>query len=212
MKADWINETLITPDFASQNSTHRSYATRREMNQQVSSPFIKELSCKAVGNADETAPSDLQYTSALIATVSESAGSLKKLFLLQNPAPGFLLTVRLVAGMAVVLSIAGLLIMGRQPVAVGLFTPPWDKVAHLVVFAMIGAAAGIASGARGRARISWCVLIAIVVGAIDEIHQHYLPGRAASWSDLLADGLGGLVGGMTLQIAFTTLPGWFRRR
>lgn len=180
------------------------------MNQPTCDPFIKRLFCEAIGNADKTEPPDLQYTSA--STASDSPGTSKKLLLPQNPAPGFLLTARLLAGMTVISSVACLLIMGRQPVAVGLFTSPWDKLAHLVVFAVIGAAAGIASGTKGRVRMTWCIVIAIVVGAIDEIHQQYLPGRAASWSDLFADGLGGFVGGATLQIELTALPRWFRRR
>lgn len=111
-----------------------------------------------------------------------------------------------------VLSIACLLILGRQPVAVGLFMPPWDKLAHLVVFAVIGAAAGIASGAKGGARLSWCILVALTVGTIDEMHQHYLPGRSASWADLLADGMGGFIGGAMLHAASAAVNRQFKRR
>jgi VanZ family protein len=76
-------------------------------------------------------------------------------------------------------TVAGPLIMGRQPVSVGLFTPPWEKLGHLVMFAAIGGTAGIASGATGTAPIAWRVRVAIGVGAIDELHQRYFPGRWA---------------------------------
>lgn len=102
--------------------------------------------------------------------------------------------IRWVAAMAVVLIGAGLYALGAQPFAVGLFPAPWDKLAHVATFALIGAATGLASGARGWRMLLYCVAGATLTGAMDELHQAYLPGRTASWADLGADAMGGLVG------------------
>ena len=58
---------------------------------------------------------------------------------------------RLLCASSVLLMVAGLFVDGAQPVAVGLLTAPWDKLAHATVFA---------------------------VGVADELHQATLPGRA----------------------------------
>jgi VanZ family protein len=111
-------------------------------------------------------------------------------------------TLRILAGIAVMLAATALYILGAQPVAVGLFPSPWDKLAHLLVFGMVGAAAGVASGARGWRLTLWCVAGAVAVGAMDEVHQAFLPGRAASWSDLAADAAGGFLGAAALEAIY----------
>jgi uncharacterized protein YfiM (DUF2279 family) len=92
----------------------------------------------------------------------------------------------------------GLFIGGAQPVAVGLIPVPWDKLAHAVVFAALAAAMGYASGLRG-----WSMLLvgfgyALGIGALDEWHQMYLPGRSAGLDDLAADAVGAGLGVATL--------------
>jgi VanZ family protein len=112
-----------------------------------------------------------------------------------------LLAMRMVAAIAFLAAGAGLFVLGARPMAVGLFDPPWDKLAHIATFALIGCAAGIASGIQGWFRVACCVAGAIAVGAADELHQVYLPGRSASWADLLADAVGGLTGAALLHFA-----------
>lgn len=100
--------------------------------------------------------------------------------------------------------VAGLFIGGAQPAAVGLFTEPWDKVAHATVFAALAVMLNIAlQGAHllhGKQsisrRIAWvlALLVASVVGVADELHQANLPGRVAGWDDWLADTAGAGVG------------------
>lgn len=90
----------------------------------------------------------------------------------------------------------GLFVGGAQPVAVGLFPAPWDKVAHGSLFAVLAAALGQASGLRGWRMLVLAVAGALVVGILDEWHQVFLPGRKAGWDDLLADVVGGLLGGL----------------
>lgn len=111
-------------------------------------------------------------------------------------------TVRITAALMVVASAAVLYVGGAQPVAVGLFPAPWDKLAHLLTFAVIGGAAGLAGGMRGWRMALCCLAGALLVGGMDEIHQMFLPGRSASWSDLAADAAGGLLGAAALAVLY----------
>ncbi|SFU95635.1 VanZ like family protein [Polaromonas sp. YR568] len=111
-------------------------------------------------------------------------------------------TVRILAALTVALSAAVLYVGGAQPVAVGLFPAPWDKLAHLHTFAVIGMAAGLAGGMRGWRMALCCVAGALLVGGMDELHQMYLPGRSASWADLAADLAGGLLGAAVLAVFY----------
>ena len=93
----------------------------------------------------------------------------------------------------------GLFYGGAQPVAVGLIPAPWDKLAHVAVFAVLAGAIGFASGLRG-ARMWWLAFaVALAVGAADEWHQLSLPGRGPGWGDLLADAVGAAVGATALR-------------
>lgn len=104
------------------------------------------------------------------------------------------------SALAAVVLVAGLFIGGAQPAAVGLFAPPWDKVAHAMVFGLLAVLLTVAlRGAHllhGRKAIGMplalvlaALLTAVVAGA-DEIHQLWLPGRMAGWDDWLADATG----------------------
>ena len=93
----------------------------------------------------------------------------------------------------------GLFYGGAQPVAVGLIPAPWDKLAHVAVFAVLAGAIGFASGLRG-ARMWWLAFaVALAVGAADEWHQLSLPGRGPGWGDLLADAVGAALGATALR-------------
>lgn len=124
----------------------------------------------------------------------------------------FQYTVRILAALTVALSAAVLYVGGAQPVAVGLFPAPWDKLAHLLTFAVVGMAAGLAGGMRGWRMVLCCVAGALLVGGVDEIHQMFLPGRSASWSDLAADAAGGLLGAALLAALDRIANGRFTRR
>jgi len=107
-------------------------------------------------------------------------------------------SIRIAATLALAMSAAVLYVGGAQPVAVGLFPAPWDKLAHLLTFAVVGMAAGLAGGMRGWRMVMCCVAGALLVGGMDELHQMFLPGRSASWADLAADAAGGLLGAAVL--------------
>lgn len=92
----------------------------------------------------------------------------------------------------------GLFVLGAQPFAAGLVPPPWDKLAHASVFAVLAAAIGAGSNLRGWRMIALAVAGAVLVGGLDEWHQVYLPGRQAGLDDLAADAIGGLLGASLL--------------
>ncbi len=104
---------------------------------------------------------------------------------------------RLLSMLAAPFLIAGLLIGGELPVAVGLFASPWDKVAHGAVFGLLGVLLAVAlngaylpkqsSAVSPRQALLVAALLVAVVAGVDELCQLRLPGRVASWSDWLAD-------------------------
>lgn len=109
--------------------------------------------------------------------------------------------IRAFAILAVILTGAGLHVLGAQAFAVGLVHSPWDKFAHMMTFAFLGGAIGLASGTRGWRQAFFCIGGALLMGVMDEWHQAYLPGRVASWGDLFADIAGGV-------LAATLLAAW----
>jgi hypothetical protein len=74
---------------------------------------------------------------------------------------------------------------GSDPAAAALIpAPPWDKLAHFVVFSAITAL--LWYGTAGRVPLA--VITAIVgVGALDELHQGGIPGRVADAADFVVD-------------------------
>ena len=74
---------------------------------------------------------------------------------------------------------------GSDPAAAALIpAPPWDKLAHLAVYATITGLACV--GTAGR--MPFALIAAIVaVGALDELHQGSIPGRVADAADFLMD-------------------------
>jgi N-acetylglucosaminyldiphosphoundecaprenol N-acetyl-beta-D-mannosaminyltransferase len=116
-------------------------------------------------------------------------------------------SLRWLAAATVVAVSAGLFVGGAQPVAVGLFRPPWDLLVHAGVFSVIGMMSGLASGTRGWRLLMFCLLGAVTVGAMDELHQLRLPGRSADWDDLVADAMGGLLGVFLLGVAYRWVDG-----
>ena len=72
-----------------------------------------------------------------------------------------------------------------------------DKAAHLGFYLVMGVFCGLwrkASGVpTGRAVLQALLFIA-VAGAVDEVHQHWIPGRSMDLADWAADLLGGGTG------------------
>jgi len=75
----------------------------------------------------------------------------------------------------------------------------WDKLQHLAAFAVLAATTGLwITPAFWRRRpalsLSLVVIITAAYGAIDELHQYFVPGRFSSAWDWLADTLGAFLG------------------
>lgn len=68
-----------------------------------------------------------------------------------------------------------------------------DKLSHFWAYTLLGFLL-----ARGTAayRLSprWAVLLGVLYGASDELHQHFVPGRSVEAADWAADALGVLAG------------------
>ncbi|SEN97047.1 VanZ like family protein [Nitrosospira multiformis] len=99
--------------------------------------------------------------------------------------------------------VAVLFIGGRQSIAVGLIPPPWDKLVHATVFALLACTIGLSSNLRGWHKLAVAFFSALLIGALDELHQMYLPGREAGFADFIADIIGSIFG-----TAFLAMKSW----
>jgi len=81
----------------------------------------------------------------------------------------------------------------------------WDKLQHFAVFALLAAAIGFwVSPAFGKRRPALSLFLVALVGsaygAIDELHQYFVPGRYSSSWDWLADTLGAFFGAVAVVL------------
>ncbi len=70
-----------------------------------------------------------------------------------------------------------------------------DKLVHVVEYGILGALLARAVFAPGAPVLRYwgCIVAAVLVGALDEFYQSFIPGRMMDWHDLLADTTGALV-------------------
>jgi VanZ family protein len=94
---------------------------------------------------------------------------------------------RAAAFLAVALVAMQLLLLPEPAFAERLVELTWDKVVHATVFG--GVAFLLWAGLGGRRGLLVCAL-AVLLGALDETHQMFVPGRDPDLHDLYADGLG----------------------
>lgn len=116
---------------------------------------------------------------------------------------------RSLAGAGFLLLAVGLLTGGRTSAAVGLFTAPWDKLAHITTFALASGLLALVMDARSAGRLLLVLLCALALGAADELQQAILPGRHGDWQDFSADVAGALMGLLLVRRLFL-LPGAVR--
>ena len=73
-----------------------------------------------------------------------------------------------------------------------------DKLLHALVFGILGffALGAMKTTADGyRPFQPWLAVILVTVyGVLDEIHQHFVPGRSPELYDVMADAAGGMLG------------------
>ena len=87
------------------------------------------------------------------------------------------------------LLLGAIFVGGEQPGAGSLFSTPWDKLVHLLVFGSIGVLVALGFPTLS---LSAVLLAVAAAGAVDEMHQMFLVGRQAGIDDWLADLVGGL--------------------
>jgi len=78
-----------------------------------------------------------------------------------------------------------------QPEAAGLVPPPWDKLAHLLWYAVLASLLLLGLGHRTW---PWVLAGTLLLAGWDEWHQFALPGRSPGIDDWLADALGAVAG------------------
>jgi VanZ family protein len=87
-------------------------------------------------------------------------------------------------------TLLAILVLSLMPPSSKLPTTGWDKSNHMLGFGTLGLL-----GVRGWPGRAWIVLAALLAyGALIEVLQSLTPYRSAEWADLIADGVGLLVG------------------
>jgi VanZ family protein len=89
--------------------------------------------------------------------------------------------------------------LSSQP---GIDTPPLfphqDKLLHAIAFGLLGflVLGGLRPGKDGysRGQLLLAIAIAGTYGVLDEVHQHFVPGRMPDVLDVLADLIGAVLG------------------
>jgi VanZ family protein len=84
---------------------------------------------------------------------------------------------------------ATLYFVSSQPTVPAPDVPNFDKMAHFGAYAVLGALLAFAAH-RSRAPLALAVVIGVLYGASDEIHQMYVPGRSPDALDWAADAAG----------------------
>lgn len=89
--------------------------------------------------------------------------------------------------------------------------PLRDKGVHFVEYGTLSVLLTHAlrvTAPQRRAILTWgaAVIITLVWGAIDEIHQAFVPGRSSDVGDLIADGCGAVVGAMVYLLVRRRQP------
>ncbi|MBU1235312.1 MAG: VanZ family protein [Gammaproteobacteria bacterium] len=85
--------------------------------------------------------------------------------------------------------------------------PPWDKLAHVATFGTLTVLLELAL----RPRPWLLVLLPLLVSALDEFQQTFLPGRQAGLDDWLAGAAGVVVAYLLLrQTRLRELVSWLR--
>lgn len=76
---------------------------------------------------------------------------------------------------------------------------PLDKAAHFVMYGLLGALATLGwLKARRLPRLFWVLLLASLVGVVDEVNQRFVPHRSSEVADWLADVFGIGVGALLI--------------
>ena len=83
-----------------------------------------------------------------------------------------------------------------------------DKIAHTAEYAVWGfLMTGLFQKGSILHRLGWILALGVLCGALDELHQLFIPGRQADWFDFLADS-----GGVLAAAGLDLIRGLFGKR
>lgn len=100
----------------------------------------------------------------------------------------------------VVLVPLALLVLGPRVLTKDTIPVPWDKLAHVLAFALMAVALGLASRLRGGGALAVAAAGTLLLGALDELLQRGQPNRSADWLDFAADLAGAGLGCLVLLV------------
>jgi VanZ family protein len=87
---------------------------------------------------------------------------------------------------------------------------PWaDKIAHFGFYGVAGFLFVLwrrETGKGAAVAVVWAVIFAALLGAIDEFHQQWIPGRSMELLDWVADFAGGTAGSICSTVAASMIP------
>lgn len=92
-----------------------------------------------------------------------------------------------------------------KPPRLLLLFPHSDKVTHSIEYAVLGflllrALHSTKTGLAGFNLRAMAVILAIIYGITDELHQYFVPGRFMEFADLLSDGWGAYLGQLFFKL------------
>ncbi|MDJ0762546.1 MAG: VanZ family protein [Myxococcota bacterium] len=116
-----------------------------------------------------------------------------------TPSSSHLTSSRLFAAVAIYYGAISLLSHMSGPALEDLGFSVWDKAAHVVAYIPIGLliVLGLARLKRGMGlgqMLCLGLFAVLTLGVLDELHQYFVPGRFSSLGDVIADGIGGIIG------------------
>ena len=81
------------------------------------------------------------------------------------------------------------------------FSLTWDKLLHVIEYFFLGILGYRAYENKYKYITIVISMFGIVFGCIDEIWQLFIPGRNPSYYDVIADGIGVILGVITIRIS-----------
>ena len=87
--------------------------------------------------------------------------------------------------------------------------PGADKILHFGFYGVAGFLFVLwrrETGKGAAVAVVWAAIFVALLGAVDEAHQQWIPGRSMDLLDWMADFAGGTAGGFCSAVAASTIP------
>jgi VanZ family protein len=92
--------------------------------------------------------------------------------------------------------------------------PYQDMLAHFGFYGVAGFLCALWRRESGRDRVGstlYAIIFIALLGAVDEIHQQWIPGRSMEFLDWIADASGGTAGALLSMAAVSMVPSLLSR-